>query len=139
MTVSTEIYAKQDLQGNFIYLRVMLDENKEKIGASAILKLKSERKRRHLGNFDFSSGTFFMLRNSKHHYHFAMNGYGFNHDLLIDQFLNIKVINIKIDDVTYEFPKTVIDSKGSFLNFKKQGFELQRFLPFKIIQQYIKK
>jgi hypothetical protein len=40
------------------------------------------------------------------------------------------------DDTLYIFPKKLISDSGIFLNFKQQGFELQKFLNVNLIESY---
>ncbi len=51
--------------------------------------------------------------------------------------LAVQKVHMVIDEENhYEFPKSVASDYGTFLNFKEQGFELQRFVPFEIIKRY---
>jgi hypothetical protein len=58
---------------------------------------------------------------------------------LEDPYLDIQRIEMVVDDeVHYNFPKSLIAEYGSFLNFKQQGFELQRFIRLELIKNYRK-
>lgn len=139
MDVRTEIYKNEDKQGNELYMRVFYNEHNEAQNAIIHLKLKGGKYPRQLGNLVFSTRTFFCKRNSAKHYHNKMKGYGFNWTILEDATLSIEKIHLVIDETQhYEFDKSVIKTYGKFLNFKEQGFELQRFLPLVVIREYEK-
>lgn len=140
MDIRTEMFMNEDSQGNKLYMRVNIDENNTWQNAILHLKLKSENHPRLLGNVVFSTRTFYCKRKSSKHYHHKMKGYGFNWSILEDPTLFIRKIHLVVDDTErYEFDKSLIQNYGKFLNFKEQGFELQRFLSFDIIKQHAKK
>jgi hypothetical protein len=53
-----------------------------------------------------------------------------------DPYLDIKWIIADIDGERYRFPKSTLKEFGTFLQFKNQGFELQRFLRFDLIKPF---
>lgn len=135
MIIGSKLFADDDRQGNRIYLRVFFDENKENVCANIHLRLCSESRPRLLGKYHFNNKTFYCTRKMSKHYHHAAKGFGFNWKILEDPYLDIKRIHMRLDDeVSYEFPKSMIAEYGSFLNFKQQGFELQRFIRFDLIK-----
>ena len=63
--------------------------------------------------------------------------YGFNWNIINDADLGIKTIHLVVDKKDkYIIPKTILETYGKFLNFKQQGFELQKFLPFDMIKNF---
>lgn len=139
MEITTQIFQNEDKQGNKLYMKVYYDEHKEPQNAILYLKLKSEKMPRQLGNLIFLTRTFFCKRNSAKHFHHKAKGYGFNWSILQDPYLSIEKIHLVVDESEqYFFNTSVIKEYGTFLNFKDQGFELQRFLPLEIIKSYQK-
>ena len=129
--------AKEDNAGNTLYLRVWSDENKVDVGGSIFLKLKSESKKRNLGNLIVNDRSFHIIRESGKHYHYVSKSYGFNWNIINDADLGIKTIHLVVDKKDkYIIPKTILETYGKFLNFKQQGFELQKFLPFDMIKNF---
>jgi len=132
-----QLLAQDDSVGNRLYLRVFFDnETNEKVSATIHLKLKGESRYRLIGNYYFIEKTIYLKRNSKKHYHYTTKSYGFNYNILSDPFLDVQWIVADIDDVRYRFPKSTIDTYGTYLHFKQEGFELQKFLKFNLIKNY---
>lgn len=126
-----------DAHGNRLYMRIFTDENDIQTNANLYLKLKSEDKHRQLGIVDFQKRTFYCKRNSKKHLHYQSDSYGFNWNILQDPFLGIDYVHLTVDEENrYLISKTVISDLGKFLNFKSQGFELQKFVSNKILRKY---
>ena len=137
MIVGSRVMAKEDNAGNTLYLRVWSDENKVDVGGSIFLKLKSESKKRNLGNLIVNDRSFHIIRDSGKHYHYVSKSYGFNWNIINDADLGIKTIHLVVDKKDkYIIPKTILETYGKFLNFKQQGFELQKFLPFDMIKNF---
>lgn len=137
MNIGSKMYAHDDASGNRLFLRVFFDENKVNTNADLYLKLKSEGRARQLGSLDLSTKTFWCKRNTSKHYHYATKSFGFNWTILQDDFLDIQKVRLVVDDeIHYEFPISLIKDYGRFLNFKQQGFELQRFLSYELIKNY---
>jgi hypothetical protein len=137
MIVGSRVMAKEDNAGNTLYLRVWSDENKVDVGGSIFLKLKSESKKRNLGNLIVNDRSFHIIRDSGKHYHYVSKSYGFNWNIINDADLGIKTIHLVVDKKDkYIIPKSVLETYGKFLNFKQQGFELQKFLPFDMIKNF---
>ena len=102
-------------------------------------KISYLRKPRLLGYVDVQSATFNCVRYCDKHYHRKAGGFGFNWEILSSNLIHIKTIALRVDDdKLYVFPKKLIEEKGTFLNFKQQGFELQKFLDFNHIRPYEK-
>jgi hypothetical protein len=137
MIVDSRVLAKEDNAGNTLYLRIWSDENKLDVGGTIFLKLKSESKKRNLGNLTIKDRSFHIIRDSNKHYHYKSKSYGFNWNIINDAELGIKSIHLIVDKKDkYVIPKTILDTYGTFLNFKQQGFELQKFLPFDMIKNF---
>jgi hypothetical protein len=140
MNIRSELYLNEDPQGNKVYLRVFYDETNTSQNAVIHLRLKGENRPRQLGTLIFSTRTFFCKRNSTKHYHYKTKGYGFNWTILNDPHLSIEKIHMVLDEKEhFIFEKSLIETYGKFLNFKQQGFELQRFMPIEIIREHSKK
>jgi hypothetical protein len=137
MEVSTRIMTRKDVSGNTIIMKAYMDENNNDVHASFHLKLASENRLRLLGDLDIQKKTFYCKRKSEKHLHYKSNSYGFNWEIINEPALYIKKIALRIDDESlYIFPKSLINTYGTFLNFKQQGFELQRFIRMDLIKQY---
>ena len=137
MLVGSRVMAKEDNAGNTLYLRVWSDENKIDIGGTIFLKIRRESKKRNLGNLVVDDRSFHIIRDSGKHYHYKSKSYGFNWNIINDADLGIKSIHLIVDhNEKYVIPKTILDTYGKFLNFKQQGFELQKFLPFDMIKNF---
>lgn len=135
MDVKSQILGREDHQGNTIYLRVYYNEKNERTSASVYLGLVSEKRKRYLGAVDFMQHIFYCKRSVFEHLHRMSQSFGFNWTILQDEFLCIKKIYLVVDETTvYMFDKQIISEYGSFMNFKTEGFELQRFVPFDIIK-----
>lgn len=131
------MFAMDDDHGNRLYMRVFIDENDKYTNANLYLKLKSEDKHRQLGIVDFQKRTFYCKRNTKKHLHLKTDSFGFNWNILQDPFLGIDYVHLTVDEEhRYLISKTVISDLGKFLNFKSQGFELQKFVSNKILRKY---
>ena len=139
MHIGSKVFGKEDKQGNQLLVRGFYDENKEWTYASVHLKLAKMSKPRLLGYVDVQDAVFHVTRDLAKHYHYKSKGFGFNWEILSGNLIHIKTISMRIDDDTvYVFPKSLIRDYGTFLNFKQQGFELQRFIRFDLIKRYEK-
>lgn len=136
LLVKEQKFMQEDQGGNQLFMRVFLDETETQRSANIHLKLKGEERRRFIGNYYFDNHTIYLRRDSNKHFHYSTKSYGFNYRLINDPHLDIKWIVVKIDDNVYRFPKSMLDSYGTYLQFKQQGFELQRFLKFNMIKNY---
>lgn len=135
--MNTMTHTKEDSSGNRLYYRCTMSENNLVSKAEIHLKLKGENHTRKIGKYYAASRSFYCIRNSAKHYHRKMKGYGFNWSAINDVELDIQTIHLLIDDKErYAFGKDILDKYGVFLNFKSQGFELQRFLPIDIIRKF---
>jgi hypothetical protein len=139
MDIGSKVFGKADKQGNQLLVRGFYDENKEWTHASVHLKLAQLSKPRLLGYVDVQDAVFHVTRDLAKHYHRKSKSFGFNWEILNGNLIHIKTISMRIDDDTlYVFPKSLIRDYGTFLNFKQQGFELQRFIRFDLIKRYEK-
>jgi hypothetical protein len=139
MDIGSKVFGKEDKQGNALIVRGFYDENKDWTWATIHLKLANLNKPRLLGYVDVQTATFNCVRDCSKHYHRKAGGFGFNWEILSSNLIHIKTIALRVDDdKLYVFPKKLIEEKGTFLNFKQQGFELQKFLDFNLIRPYEK-
>ena len=147
MIISSRLLQQADNSNNVLFLRVFSDENKADVYSSIHLKLSSEKHPRMLGHIDIANKTFYCKRDMSKHYHYKSKGFGFNWGILEDTYLNIDSINLLVFNKEegktetksrYVFPKSLISQFGKVMNFKQQGFELQRFLKYEFIKNYKK-
>lgn len=139
MDIGSKVFGKEDKQGNALIVRGFYDENKDWTWATIHLKLANLNKPRLLGYVDVQTATFNCVRDCSKHYHRKAGGFGFNWEILSSNLIHIKTIALRVDDdKLYVFPKKLIEERGTFLNFKQQGFELQKFLDFNLIRPYEK-
>ena len=96
------------------------------------LELKG-RKPKLIAQYDNTSKTLFVKRNSARHYHYKSKSYGFNAELLNS--LEIDNVNITIDREQFIIPFSEFKN-ARHLNFGQEGYELQKFLPVEIIRKY---
>lgn len=137
MIIGNRLLGQEDSQENMLFMRVYYDALRTDKHATLHLRLKGERKPRNLGYVDLQSRVYYCKRESKHHYHYKSEGYGFNEAILTDKWLNVERVCVIIDDAKYVFPKSILMTMGNCLQFSKAGFELQRFLKFEIIKKFI--
>lgn len=136
MNIKSRLLAKDDEFGNRLYMRVFSDEHHYDTSATIHLKLSSEKHGRQLGFIDLNTKTFYCKRDTTKHYHYKTKSFGFNYSLLSDEFLNIEKVVVIVDNAErLSFPIKLLESHGKFLNFKSQGFELQKFLELAIIRE----
>ncbi len=118
-----------DSKGNSI----IVDNDGSKIGLS--LSLRGEGRSRNIGFVDIQTKTLVVRRNRSKHLLRAGNAYGFNHCVLTAA---KKFDKVRIEDEfkTWIIPVSEILERGSFLNFQKQGFELQIFVRLDILDEF---
>ena len=139
MKLNTKTFANEDVSGNKVYMTIYYNEDGQHQNATIALKLKEERNPRQLGNFDFITRTFYCKRSTDKHLHRKSKSFGFNWTILSDVFLDVDNVYIIVDEEDhYKIPIKLIKEYGTFLNFKQQGFELQRFMSFDLIKRYSK-
>lgn len=132
-------FIQADKFGNKIICRGFLNEKNEYTHCKVHLKLVKENRPRLIGYVDVNEHTFYCVRDSDKHYHYKTKSFGFNWEFLNGQFVFIDKIYLRVDDnKVYVFPKTLLSQYGTYLNFKQQGFELQRFLKYELIKKYEK-
>lgn len=119
------IYHSLDTQGN----RLILISGKPYL---VKLELKGK-KPKLIAQWDSTTNTLFVKRNSARHYHYKSKSYGFNAELLAS--LEIENVNITIDREQFIVPFSEFKN-ARYLNFNQEGFELQKFLPVEIIRKY---
>lgn len=118
-------YEMQDTKGN----RLLLISGKPYL---VKLELKG-RKPKLIAQWDSTSKTLFVKRNSARHYHYKSKSYGFNAELLSS--LEIENVNMTIDREQFVVPFSEFKN-ARHLNFGQEGYELQKFLPIEIIRKY---
>lgn len=136
MIVKSELYKFPDDFGNQIVFKILFNEYSKAVSATIYLRLKdSGNYPRQIGYIDIPNRTFHCYRDSEKHLHLKTNSYGFNYFLTEEKF-GIDKINVKIDRTQYLFGVEVLNTESHVLNFKSQGFEIQKFLPMDIIKKY---
>lgn len=103
------------------------------------LQLSSEPHPRKIGKIIESRKVLQVNRDSSIHLFIKNNSYGFNEALLRSATIFDKVEILEKsngENNRYIVPLNIIFEKGSYLNFKQQGFEIQIFLKLDIIKQY---
>lgn len=118
-------YEMQDTKGN----RLLLISGKPYL---VKLELKG-RKPKLIAQWDSTTKTLFVKRNSARHYHYKSKSYGFNSELLSS--LEIDNVNMTIDKEQFVVPFSEFKN-ARHLNFGQEGYELQKFLPIEIIRKY---
>ena len=93
------------------------------------LKLKSEKKRRHVGDITKSTRTFFIMRKRQYHLHLLSNSYGFNYTIL-EQAQHFDYVSIQDEFKRWKVRREDLLKKENqtILHFKQQGFEVQIFI-----------
>ena len=136
MLTEREVGVRDNL-GNSVILVIYTNEDKVDVSASVYLKLKSEKDKRKLGYIDFTNDSFHCNRDSSKHFHYVSKSYGFNWFILSHSELSIKNIHLVIDKTEkYIIPIDIMNKYSRVLNFKQQGFELQRFLSMEMIRNF---
>lgn len=99
------------------------------------LKLKDMRTRM-IGTVTKSTRTIEMKRKRDKHLHYKTNSYGFNDYILREQD-SFDWVRLS-DDLGnhWKIPVSYILEKGTYLQFQKQGFELQRFVSLENLEQF---
>lgn len=99
------------------------------------IKFNNELKGRLVGVLNREKRWLFVRRDREKHLLKKANCYGFNYHILSTARLFDKV-RLSDNYGTYNIPIQEILSKGSFLHFKKQGFEVQIFMNIQDIKKY---
>ena len=93
-------------------------------------------KPRMIGTVTKSTRTIEMKRKRGKHLHYMSNSYGFNDYILREQ-TTFDWVRLSDDLGNYwKIPVSYILEKGKYLNFKGQGFELQRFVSLENLEQF---
>ena len=99
------------------------------------LKLKNM-KPRMIGTVTKSTRTIEMKRKRDKHLHYMSNSYGFN-DYILKEQTSFDWVRLSDDRQNHwKIPVSYILEKGKYLNFKQQGFELQRFVSLENLEQF---
>jgi hypothetical protein len=93
-------------------------------------------KPRMIGTVTKSTRTIEMKRKRGKHLHYMTNSYGFNDYILREQ-TTFDWVRLS-DDLGnhWKIPVSYILEKGTYLKFKQQGFELQRFVSLENLEQF---
>jgi len=93
-------------------------------------------KPRMIGTVTKSTRTIEMKRKRAKHLHYMSNSYGFNDYILREQ-TTFDWVRLS-DDLgnNWKIPVSYILEKGTYLEFKQQGFELQRFVSLENLEQF---
>ena len=119
-----------------VSIREMLDEEGNRIIAtdkgnviSIDLKLKKEKRRRHVGLVTKSTRTLFVTRQKEKHLHRKSHSYGFNYKI-IEMARAFDFISIQDEDCRWKIKRedTLNKENQTVLYFKQQGFEVQIFI-----------
>ncbi len=119
----------KDTSGNILYIQEGIIR----------LQLVNEPHPRKIGKLIESTSILQVNRDYNNHLFRQTNSYGFNETIIrtATKFDKVELIEKRGDDTNkYLIPLQVIKEKGTYLNFKQQGFEIQIFLKLDIIQQY---
>ena len=128
---------KTDLVTRTFYIDMdnylMLSSNDKLINVK--LKLKGD-KVRQIGTVTKSTRTIEIRRVRDRHLFRKLNAYGFN-DYVLRHQTSFEWIRLS-DDVGdhWKIPVSYVLEKGEYLNFKKEGFELQRFVSLNDLEQF---
>ena len=140
IVVTSENFVKEDKFNNKIFLRVFYNEQKEKLSGNLHLNLVKEKRNRFIGTYHYSEKTLYVKRSSKKHLFRKSKSYGFNWNIIASNDLEIAYLHLTVDDNTnYLIPRTFLNTYGSFLTFKEQGFETQKFFPVALLKPYFVK
>jgi hypothetical protein len=93
-------------------------------------------KPRMIGRVTKSTRTIEMKRKRGKHLHYMTNSYGFN-DYILREGTTFDWVRLS-DDLgnNWKIPVSYILEKGTYLEFKQQGFELQRFVSLENLEQF---
>ena len=135
---TSKVFVKEDKFYNKIYLRVFYDERNQMISGNIHLKLVSETRNRLIGAYHYADKTLYIKRSSSKHLFRKNRSYGLNYDLISSNDLDIDFVHLTVDRQTkYLLPKSFLENYGSFLTFKQQGFEVQKFYPVDLMSAYL--
>lgn len=114
--------------------KLMVKQNNKLI--KLILKLGNF-KPRHIGTVTKSTRTIQMVRDrTKNHLFREGNAYGFGYYVLKNQSI-IDWVRLSDNENNYwKIPVKYIIENGRFMNFKQQGFELQKFVSLNELEQF---
>lgn len=125
-----------DDRQNQLIVRVNKEETRLKIH----LKLAAEADQRRVAEVDLKEKKMYMKREHGKHYHYTSKSYGFNWTVLNQcSGWDTLVLTVRYDDADVEMfaiPRKVLIQQGRVLNFNSKGFELQKFVPLSVIQEY---
>lgn len=95
----------------------------------------AEKRKRHIGDIIKGTGYIRMTRERSKHLMKKMNAYGFNNYILREAKRFQRVI-LSDEYGTYEIPRTIFFTEGTYKEFKHEGFETQIFLSLDVIRKY---
>lgn len=101
------------------------------------LYLNGEKRGRNIGTITKSTRTIFMKRKVDKHLFRKLNAWGFNDYVLRNQ-STFDFVSLSDDKGNHwsKIPVSMILDGATYLNFKSQGFELQRFVSLEDLEKY---
>lgn len=138
-----QVKKKTKKEDNYVHRQFFLDETGlnylqlKQNDKLIILSLKlGEYKLRRIGTVTKSTRTIEMKRVREKHLFRKLNSYGFNDYVLRNQ-TSFDCVRLS-DDLNnhWKIPVEYILEKGTYLNFREQGFELQRFVSLEALEQF---
>lgn len=92
-------------------------------------------RKRKIGVVTKSTETIIIKRNREKHLFRKMDAYGFN-QYILENTKSFKTVWLKDDFSDWKIPVSFILQNGEYMNFKREGFELQRFVSLESIEQF---
>jgi hypothetical protein len=130
-TKKFEPFSKVDNVGNMLKMYFYKETNTSRIA----LQLVKENRERELGMINHETKTLHLQRQRKVHLFLKLNAYGFNYTLINDKM--VKKISVRDEFALWEFSPKYLIKHGQIMNFKNSGgFELQIFLPLKLMDKF---
>lgn len=111
---------------------VRIKSNDRTINITLVLKGD---KPRLIGTVTKSTKTIRMKRKRGYHLFVKYNAYGFN-DYILREAKTFDTIDLSDEYDNWKIPVSYILNNGKYLNFQKQGFELQRFVNLNDLEQF---
>jgi hypothetical protein len=130
-TKKFEPFSKVDNVGNMLKMYFYKETNTSRIA----LQLVKENRERELGMINHETKTLHLQRQRKVHLFLKLKAYGFNYTLIKDKM--IEKISVRDEFTLWEFSPKYLIEHGQIMNFKNSGgFELQIFLPLKLMDKF---
>jgi hypothetical protein len=134
MALSTEFTTRKFFLDNTSKNYLIIKQNNKMIIVS--LKLEAYTKVRLIGHVTKSTKTIHIKRSRDKHLFIKYNAYGFNDYVLRNQ-TSFDFISLSDETCHWsKIPVSFVLENGKYLNFAKQGFELQRFTSLDELEPY---